>query len=133
MIWEFVAQRFRDAVGSRETAHLTRLYREPCLKGPYLVSGNGVPGEVYEKVIVRGKHRTGVLLQHHVKGFPDGCAVLVPGQGHKFIEEKHCITMRLLYFHFSQSTPRTVLVIVPYLNFAQEAYKKDRTLSWLMA
>lgn len=52
----------------------------------YLVSGNGMPGKVYKKVIVRGRHGTGVLIQHHFKGFPDGCAVLVPVQKNKFIE-----------------------------------------------
>ena len=44
-----------------------------------LVSGNGVPGEVNEKVVVGGKHGIGVLLQQRTKGFPDGGAVLVPG------------------------------------------------------
>jgi hypothetical protein len=42
-----------------------------------------VPGEVNKKVIVRGKHRARILVQHHLKGFPDGCAVLVPVQKYK--------------------------------------------------
>lgn len=93
MIWEFVTQHFSDTVGSLETAHSQVCTDgQPCLTGPHLVSGDGVPGEVYEKVVVGGKHRAGVLLQHGVKGFPDGCAVLVPGQEHSFVKEEHRVT-----------------------------------------
>lgn len=39
-----------------------------------------MPGEADKKVIVRGKHGAGIHIQHQFKGFPDGCAVLVPVQ-----------------------------------------------------
>ena len=42
-------------------------------------------GEVNKKVIIRGAHRTGILIQHHFKRFPDGCAVLVPAEKHMFV------------------------------------------------
>lgn len=84
--------------------------------GSYLVSGNGVPGEVHKKVIVRGQHRTGVLLQHRAEGFPDGCAVLVPGRNDKFIKGRaHCNVMS---FHFSQCTPRALQAILSHTNSA---------------
>lgn len=44
-------------------------------------------GEANKKVIVRGKYRTGILVQNHFKGFPDSCAVLVPVQKYK-LEKK---------------------------------------------
>lgn len=70
--------------GRRGAAHLTSglgISRDRAMF--YLVSGDGVSGEINKQVIVRGEHGTGILIQHHLKGFPDGCAVLVPGQMYK--------------------------------------------------
>ena len=74
------------------------LMKQSSIRRPgYLVSGNGVSGEVNKKIIIRGAHRTGILIQHHFKGFPDGCAVLVPA-------EKHMLVWGFLFFVFFKTT-----------------------------
>lgn len=100
----------------------------------YLVSGNGVSGEVNKKVVIRGAHRTGILIQPHFKGFPDGCAVLVPA-------EKHMFVWGFLFFfkdyipmwYISSSLSKFFYERFCQISALQKwAYKKDRKLPWLM-